>query len=63
MGLFGGKKPKPEEAYQAAKSGNQDVLQGLLDKGCDPNAFRDEFVRAAAPPCAARAAPALAPVS
>ena len=46
MGLFGGKaKPKPEEAYQAAKSGNLDVLQGLLDKGCDPNGFKEEFVR------------------
>ena len=45
MGLFGKKTPKPEEAYQAAKSGNLDALKELVGKGCEPDGFKEEFVR------------------
>ena len=46
MGLLGAKKPpKPEEAYNAIKSGNTVLLTELLEKKCDCNAFREPFVR------------------
>ena len=72
MGLLGAKKPpKPEEAYNAIKSGNTVLLTELLEKKCDCNAFREPFVRAPArstpaprrppPPARARTAPSARP--
>jgi len=52
MGVFGGKKgPKPEEAYGAVKTSNIATLKGLLEKNCDPTAYKDAMVRGPACVC------------
>ena len=44
---FGKKKgPKPEEIYEAVKSNKKADVESLLAAKCDPNAFKDQFVRA-----------------
>mmetsp|Transcript_69919 Transcript_69919/g.116118 ORF Transcript_69919/g.116118 Transcript_69919/m.116118 type:complete len:137 (-) Transcript_69919:296-706(-) len=43
MGWGKSKAPKSEDAYKAIKCGDKALLQGLLDKGCDPNNFKDPY--------------------